>query len=346
MNLQFTVYDAFFQPSGRMLDVPNEAELGWNEFLLSFQCSVFDSEGKLLLLAPKAPSGSWSWELPGGYACSKATVAESLFCLLERLFPVSALPRAEHIRTLTCRSDYRFLFELHADLPAPALPKEQNGWRYVTRQELESLHAQGLLHPYAALAFSLRTMDALHFKTVYRSAWPRVLSRDFVCSYLPAEPHLACPEGVVSLMHIKKVTERNIKRMGGKPYTITDNGYYWFQFAPKQGHVWLTAMYDSAFTLIQYYFDISYRNEVFPDGSAYFFDLFLDLVLLPDGTRFVLDEDELLDAEAAGHITPEMTALAFSELAKLRQALNGRERQLQDWSLATVRKLSAALPQD
>lgn len=343
MNSQFTVYDAFFQPSGRVLDAPNETELGWNEFLLSFQCSVFNREGKLLLLASKAPSGTWTWELPGGYPSSGETVKEALSLLLGRLFPASVLPQAEHVRTLTCRSDYRFLFELHADLPAPALLEEPEGWRYVTRQELECLHARGLLHPCAALAFSLRTMDALHFKTVYRSAWPRVLSRDFVSSYLPARPRRSCPEGVVSLMHIKKVTERNIKRMAGKPYTITDNGYYWFQFAPKRGHVWLTAMYDPSFTLIQYYFDISYRNEVFPDGNAYFFDLFLDLVLLPDGTRFVLDEDELLAAEAAGHITPEMTALAFSELAKLQQALNGRERQLQDWSLATARKLASAL---
>lgn len=344
MNSRFTVYDAFFQSTGRSLSVPDETALGWNEFLVSFQCSIFNGEGKLLLLASKEADGSRVWELSGGYAPSKEAAEAALSSFLMRLFPSVDRFRPEYVRTLTCRSSYRLLFELHADLPEPTLPDGECAFRYVTEPELKTLHLQGKLAPCVSFAFSLRTLDALHFKTVYRSAWPRVLSRDFVCSYLPAKPERCLPEGVVSLFRIRQVTERSVKFMDGKPYTITDNGYCWLQFAPKEGHIWLTAMYDPSLTLIQYYFDISYRNDVFPDGNAFFFDLFLDLVLLPDGTRFVLDEDELLAAEAAGQITPEMTALAFSELAKLQSALNGRERLLQDWSLAEVKRLLAKLP--
>lgn len=344
MNSRFTVYDAFFQPSGRFLSVPDETALNWNEFLISFQCSIFNGEGKLLLLAPKGASGSRVWELPGGYASSKESAEADLSSFLTRLFPSVSRFRPELVRTLTCRSTYRLLFELRADLPEPAPSDAPYDRRYVTEPELEELLSQGLLAPYASFAFSLGTLDALHFKTVYRSAWPRVLSRDFVSSYLPAAPENGRPAGVVSLFRIGRVTERNIKFMGGKPYTITDNGFFWFQFAPQRSHVWLTAMYDPSLNLIQYYFDISYRNEVFPDGCACFFDLFLDLVLLPDGTRYVLDEDELLAAEAAGQITPAMSALAFSELAKLQAALEGRELRLREWCLAEVRRLLAELP--
>ena len=335
MNAKLTVYDALFQPTNRTLEAPCEASLGWNEFLLSCCFAVFNDEGKLLLLSSKE-----GWDLPFCYASTKEDVPAAVSAYLGHLLPSFVSPNADYIRTLTCPSAYRLFYKVHTAF-APSLP--EGDVRFVSEDEWEALRADGLLTPLARLAFSVCKWKALNFKTICRCGWPRVLSRSFVCEYLPADKASNRPAGAVSLLQVSRVTGPSIKFTGGKPYTITDSGYFWFQFAPNGDNIWLTAMFDPDLNLVQYYFDITYRNEIFSDGSACFFDLYLDLVLLPNGERYILDEDELLDAERAGHITPEMTAFAFSRLEKLELELDGRDELLLRWVLGEVRRLRPKL---
>jgi predicted RNA-binding protein associated with RNAse of E/G family len=37
-------------------------------------------------------------------------------------------------------------------------------------------------------------------------------------------------------------------------------------------------------------------NTILDNGESWFYDLILDIVVLPDGKRFLLDEDELSEA--------------------------------------------------
>lgn len=81
---------------------------------------------------------------------------------------------------------------------------------------------------------------------------------------------------------------------------IVDNGFHWFQFAPQSERWWLTAMFDAAKRLIQFYFDITFENHILPGGESWCRDAYLDVVIDPDGRARLLDEDELAAALAAG----------------------------------------------
>ena len=79
-------------------------------------------------------------------------------------------------------------------------------------------------------------------------------------------------------------------------------GYRWLMYLPAKGDWCLTAFYDCGGRLLEWYFDISNGNFLDEDGIPCSDDLFLDLVILPDGTPVTLDEDELKEALEQGII--------------------------------------------
>ena len=56
---------------------------------------------------------------------------------------------------------------------------------------------------------------------------------------------------------------------------------------------------------MQYYIDVAKEYEIDDRGLPYFDDLYLDVVLLPNGKMYILDEDELEDAYKSGDVTKE-----------------------------------------
>ena len=72
-------------------------------------------------------------------------------------------------------------------------------------------------------------------------------------------------------------------------------------------------MLDNQKQLVQYYIDVTKRVKKIDDrGLPYFDDLYLDVVLLPNGEVYVLDEDELEDAYKIGDVTKEEYELAWN----------------------------------
>jgi predicted RNA-binding protein associated with RNAse of E/G family len=63
--------------------------------------------------------------------------------------------------------------------------------------------------------------------------------------------------------------------------------------------------------IVQYYYDITDTNTILDDGESWFYDLMLDVVVLPDGKRFLLDEDELTQALIDNIITREQYDKAY-----------------------------------
>ena len=92
--------------------------------------------------------------------------------------------------------------------------------------------------------------------------------------------------------------------------TILDNNYIWLGIYPKDKHYCITAMYDNNKVLKEWYFDIVFQNGI-EDGMPYEDDLYLDVVIVPDGRIHILDEDELLDARDNNLITDEDVTLAY-----------------------------------
>ena len=62
--------------------------------------------------------------------------------------------------------------------------------------------------------------------------------------------------------------------------------------------------------IVEWYIDMCKENGI-EDGMPYEDDLFLDVVIVPDGRINILDEDELLDAEKNGIITRQDVELAY-----------------------------------
>ena len=73
--------------------------------------------------------------------------------------------------------------------------------------------------------------------------------------------------------------------------------------------------------ILLWYIDMIAGQGIDEDGIPYFDDLYLDLVVYPDGTIIVDDMDELVEALEQEDITPEQYQLAIDTAEKLRAGL-------------------------
>ena len=122
--------------------------------------------------------------------------------------------------------------------------------------------------------------------------------------------------GYASLIKIKEVHNPVIV---GEDFCICDVGYSIIEFLPDGEHWALEAMYDRNDKIVEWYFDITSENSIDENGNPYNVDLYLDVVLLPDGQIIVCDENELQDALDNGEITQAEFDLAYHTLHELKE---------------------------
>ena len=89
------------------------------------------------------------------------------------------------------------------------------------------------------------------------------------------------------------------------PVRLSGEGYVWITYQPTKDYWALTAFYDDKGSLIRWYFDLSGKNYLDENGIPCREDMFLDLIILPDGRTEIKDEDELQQALNNGEITAE-----------------------------------------
>ncbi len=97
---------------------------------------------------------------------------------------------------------------------------------------------------------------------------------------------------------------------------IKDNNYEWIEVYPDGGNYAITIMYDDKGNFIEWYFDIA-RSIGVENGIPYEDDLYLDLIITPNGEKIVIDEDELLAAKTKGYITEDDVDTAYKVLREL-----------------------------
>lgn len=99
---------------------------------------------------------------------------------------------------------------------------------------------------------------------------------------------------------------------------IKNNSYFWFELFPKKDNYVMTIMFDDKHKVIQWYIDIS--KEVCIDTNVPFQkDLYLDIVITPDGKKYILDIDELNYAFSNDDITIEEYNFAFKTLKRVEK---------------------------
>lgn len=107
--------------------------------------------------------------------------------------------------------------------------------------------------------------------------------------------------GDIFLNNFKKISNPIILDNG---LCIQDINYKWLEFYDYTSKVRLTAVYDEKNEIVEWYFDMA-REIGKEDGIPYEDDLYLDVVLRPDGETILLDEDELKEAFDSLEMTKE-----------------------------------------
>lgn len=118
-----------------------------------------------------------------------------------------------------------------------------------------------------------------------------------------------------------------IKIVTPKGKIIIDNNYKLLGFYDYNSKVKLSAFYDNNNQIIEWYFDIAKKIGK-ENGVPYEDDLYLDVVVRPDGTVILLDEKELEYALEKYEITIEDYAMAYEEANKLIMSLKDNTENL------------------
>lgn len=150
-----------------------------------------------------------------------------------------------------------------------------------------------------------------------RANWRRVTQRQFKSRYVDS----AMFTGYVTSYRILELRDPLWKSYGGHTFRIADKGYKWLQYYPKGAHYVITAMFDDAGEIIEWYIDICKNQGVTDQGVPWFDDLYLDIVVLKNGEVFLLDEDELDEALTRGHITVKDYDLATESARDVLSAI-------------------------
>lgn len=134
-------------------------------------------------------------------------------------------------------------------------------------------------------------------------------------------------QGYIGLIEINEVSEAQIWKFNGEDMVVCDKGIKWMSILPRNDFYCITAMMNEKEEILVWYIDMIESQGTDSDGIPYFNDLYLDLVVYPDGTIMVDDMDELEEALLQKDITQEQYDLAVNTCDKLKNGI------LQDISL-------------
>lgn len=128
-------------------------------------------------------------------------------------------------------------------------------------------------------------------------------------------------QGYLGLLTINAVSEKQVWKYNGNDIVVCDSGYHWMTILPKNEYYCMTVMMDECCEMKVCYIDMIDKQGCDDDGVPYFYDLYLDLIVYPDGNVIVDDMDELQAAFKAGEITEAQYNQAIMTSQKLQEGL-------------------------
>ncbi len=134
--------------------------------------------------------------------------------------------------------------------------------------------------------------------------------------------------GDIYLHNLIKVSE---PFMISKDICIANNNYKWLEFYDYKSKIKLTTMYDENNEIIEWYFDIA-REIGKENGIPYEDDLYLDVVLKPDGIAILLDEDEIKDALDRNEISKKEYEESYKLANDLIYKINGKQIEVKKFT--------------
>lgn len=110
-------------------------------------------------------------------------------------------------------------------------------------------------------------------------------------------------KGYLGLLTINSVSEKQVWKYNKKDVVVCDNGYHWLTILPDNEFYCITVMMDDSYKIKVCYIDMIDTQGYDDDKVPYFYDLYLDLVVYPNGDIVIDDMDELQKALEIGEIT-------------------------------------------
>lgn len=135
--------------------------------------------------------------------------------------------------------------------------------------------------------------------------------------------------GDVALITFNKMKTPYIVQ--GTNICMANNNYKWLEFYDYNSIVRLTAMYNDKNKIVEWYFDIA-KEIGKENGIPYEDDLYLDVVVNPNGKIILLDEDELKLALDRLEISKEDYNMAYDETTKLMKKLRKNRDKLENFT--------------
>ena len=163
-----------------------------------------------------------------------------------------------------------------------------------------------------------------------RAEWARVTKRRFAHITIE-EPHFT---GMVTLLCIDAMTSPLWIQSETYELCVADGGYHWLQHFPAGANFGVTTMFNAQGEVIQWYIDIVKTHGVDERGIPWWDDLYLDIVVMPNGTSEILDGDELDDALRDGLITQDEHELAWDVARSIHSQIEQRRFPLLARSVA------------
>jgi uncharacterized protein len=150
-------------------------------------------------------------------------------------------------------------------------------------------------------------------KFVDLSDWPLILEKTYQAVHCDLESF----RGWVIELKMIRVLEPLVWMNRGIEVNIADVGNTWRRYIPDGEHHLITEMRDRNHQVQQWYIDIIFEHGFDVNGCFYYDDLYLDLIVSPDGQVEVHDADELEDALKVGIISQAQFDLAWRETNRL-----------------------------
>ena len=154
-------------------------------------------------------------------------------------------------------------------------------------------------------------------KRLTYDSWTCITRRDFTCRRVSVPGFT----GRAGLLRIHAVTRPQYWHVAGKSLVVADAGMVWLSLLPEEGHYCIGAMLDRRGRPVLWYIDMIDAQGTDVDGVPWFDDLYLDLVVKPDGFIHEDDRDELDEALCAGDITLAQHRMAIDTADMLRAGL-------------------------
>lgn len=156
-----------------------------------------------------------------------------------------------------------------------------------------------------------------------RANWRRIIRRSYTCLAIETKEF----NGLLTFYHIHDLRDALYKEYKGRRLCLADKGYLWMQHFPKGEHYVITTMFDEQGKVIQWYIDICKNQGLTEQKVPWFDDLYLDIVVLPSGEVFLMDEDELEEAFKIGDVSSKDVIMAKKTANKLLSLIrNGKFR--------------------